>query len=83
MAEEKEEEFDYDEAEYFYHLAYKKNPFNEAVVMCYANILKQNDKVNDAIQILEKSIKEYPTGTYKRYFELGDVYNGVQAIKTF
>ena len=57
MAEEKEEEFDYDEAEYFYGLAYQKNSFNEAVVMCYANILKQNDKTKEAKQILEKSIK--------------------------
>jgi hypothetical protein len=52
MAEEKEEEFDYDEAEYFYELAYKKSPFNEAAVMCYANILKQNDKAKSAQKIL-------------------------------
>jgi hypothetical protein len=51
--------------------------------MCYANILKQNDKVKEAQKILEKSIKEYPNGTYKRYFELGDIYHGVEAIKAF
>ena len=45
--------------------------------MCYANMLKQNDKVNEAKKVLEKSIKDYPTGTYKRYFELGDAYSGV------
>jgi hypothetical protein len=51
--------------------------------MCYANILKQNDKEKSAQKILEKSIKENPTGTYKRYFELGEIYHGVEAIKTF
>lgn len=51
--------------------------------MCYANILKQNDKTKEAKQILEKSIKDHPSGTYKRYFELGEIYNGVEAIKVF
>ena len=36
--------------------------------MCYASILKQNDKVKEAKKVLEKSIKDYPNGTYKRYF---------------
>ena len=52
-------------------MAYIKSPLNEAIVMCYANILKQNDKGQQAQTILEKSIKENPNGTYKRYFELG------------
>jgi hypothetical protein len=33
--------------------------------------------------ILEKSLNELPTGTYKRYFELAEIYEGVKSIKTF
>lgn len=83
MAEQKYEELDYEEAEYFYELAYKKNPHDEVLVMCYANLLKVTQREQEAQQILERNIKEVPTGTYKRFMELADIYHGVQAIQTF
>jgi hypothetical protein len=42
MGEEKLESFDNEEAEYFFNLAYKKNPFSEVLVLLFANVLKQN-----------------------------------------
>jgi predicted Zn-dependent protease len=77
MAEEKYESLDYEEAEYFYSLAYAKNPNDEVLVLCYANLLKLNQDEKKARQLLEKSIKDMPTGSYKRYMELADIYQGV------
>jgi predicted Zn-dependent protease len=70
MAEEKYESLDYEEAEYFYSLAYNKNPHDEILVLCYANILKETDKIDESRKILERSIKEVPAGSYKRFMEL-------------
>jgi predicted Zn-dependent protease len=67
MAEEKYESLDYEEAEYFYSLAYNKNPHDEILVLCYANILKETDKIDESRKILERSIKEVPAGSYKRF----------------
>ncbi len=83
MAEEKYESLDYEEAEYFYSLAYNKNPHDEVLTMCYANLLKTTQNEKKAQQILERSIKEVPSGTYKRYMELADIYQGVKSIQTF
>lgn len=83
MAEEKYESLEYEEAEYFYSLAYAKNHSDEVLVMCYANLLKLNQNEKKAKEILERSIKEVPTGSYKRYMELADIYTGVDSIKTF
>lgn len=38
------------------------------ILLCYANILKRNDKAEEAKKLLMKSLKENPKGTYKRYF---------------
>ncbi len=43
------------------------------IVLCYANILKHNDKPNEAQQVLHNSLKSNPNGTYKRYFELAEI----------
>lgn len=83
LAEEKYESLDYEDAEYFYGLAYGKNPQDEMLVMCYANLLKITQQEQKAQQILERNIQEVPTGTYKRFMELADIYNGVQSIQTF
>jgi SMC interacting uncharacterized protein involved in chromosome segregation len=53
------------------------------LVMCYANLLKATQQEKQAQQILEKNIKDVPTGTYKRFMELADIYHGVQSIQTF
>jgi hypothetical protein len=53
------------------------------LVLCYAHLLKSIQKESQAQIILEKSLKELPTGTYKRYFELAEIYEGVKSIKTF
>jgi|LakMenEpi03Aug12_release.lakeMendotaPanAssembly.Ray.scaffolds.fasta_scaffold638403_1 hypothetical protein len=53
------------------------------LVMCYANLLKATQQEKQAQQILEKNIKDVPTGTYKRFMELADIYQGVQSIQTF
>ena len=44
MAEEKFNQMEYEEAEYFYDLAYKKKPHDEMIVLCYSHVLKANDK---------------------------------------
>lgn len=44
MGEEKYNQMDYDEAEYYYSLAYNKKPHDDMIVLCYSNILKHNDK---------------------------------------
>ena len=41
MAEEKYESLLYEEAEHFYSLAYKKNPHDEILLLCYVNLLKE------------------------------------------
>lgn len=74
MAEEKYESLQYEEAEYFYSLAYQKNPHDEILVLCYANLLKTTDKIDESKKLLEKSIKEIPSGSYKRYMELAEIY---------
>ena len=70
MAEQKFNQLQYEEAQYFYGLAYEKKPHDEMLVMCYAHVLKINEKRERAKQILEQSINSTPRGTYKRYFEL-------------
>jgi len=57
MAEDKYESLDYEEAEYFYELAYKKNSQDEILVMCYASLLKKVQKSEQAKVILEKSLQ--------------------------
>lgn len=44
MAEEKYESLLYEEAEYFYSLAYQKNPHDEILLLCYVNLLKETQK---------------------------------------
>lgn len=83
MAEEKYESLDYEEAEHFYNLAYHKNPHDEMLVLCYCNLLKTTQKEDEARKILQRSIKDMPVGSYKRYFELAEIYDGVKSIKTF
>lgn len=83
MAEEKFNQLEHEEAEYFYSLAYAKKPHDEMLVLCYSHVLKLNDKPEQAMQVLEKSIKEAPGGTYKRYFELAEIYSGEESIKIF
>lgn len=68
MAEEKYESLDYEEAEYFYSLAYNKNPHDEILVLCYANILKETDKIDESRKILERSIKEVPAGVIQTIY---------------
>lgn len=51
--------------------------------MCYANLLKVTQREKDAQQILERNIKDVPTGSYKRFMELADIYQGVQSIQTY
>lgn len=51
--------------------------------MCYSNLLKVTQREKEAQQILERNIKDVPTGNYKRFMELADIYSGVQAIQTF
>ena len=53
------------------------------LILCYSHVLKTNDNPQKAKQILEKSIKDIPSGTYKRYFQLAEIYEGVEAIKIF
>ena len=53
------------------------------LVLCYTHLLKLNGKQDQALRILEESIKTTPTGSYKRYFELADIYQGVQSIQTY
>lgn len=76
MAEEKNEEMNDEEAEYYYSLAYKKSPENDMIVLCYSEFLKSNDNVELSKDILLKSIKQRPQGTYKRYFQLAELYHG-------
>lgn len=83
MAEEKYESLEYEEAEYFYGLAYAKNPHDEMLVLCFANLLKTTQKEKEAQMILERSINEVPAGSYKRYLELAEIYQGVKSIQTF
>lgn len=52
LAEEKYESLNYEDAEYFYGLAYSKNPQDEMLVMCYANLLKITQQEQKAQQIL-------------------------------
>lgn len=33
--------------------------------------------------MLEKSVQEVPTGTYKKYMELAEIYEGVKSIKNY
>ena len=74
---------EYEEAEYFYDLAYKKKPHDQMIVLCYSHVLKANDKQEMAKQILQKSLATAPGGTYKRYFELAEIYDGEDSIKIF
>ena len=53
------------------------------VVLCYAHILKQNQKSDKAKSVLERSLRDNPYGTYKRYFELAEIYNGEESINIF
>jgi hypothetical protein len=48
LAEEKYESLEYEDAEYFYGLAYNKNPQDEMLVMCYANLLKATQQEGKA-----------------------------------
>jgi predicted Zn-dependent protease len=83
LAEEKYESLDYEEAEYFYGLAYAKNPQDEMLVMCYANLLKTTQQEKKAQTVLERNIQDVPAGTYKRFMELADIYHGVHSIQTY
>ena len=53
------------------------------IVLCYANILKHNEKPEEAKKVLENSIKSNPNGTYKRFFELAEIENGEKSIIIF
>lgn len=44
IGEDKYNQMDYEEAEYYYALAYAKKPADDMITMCYAHVLKQNDK---------------------------------------
>lgn len=68
MAEQKFNQLDYEQAEYYYELAYKKRPHDDMIVMCYAHVLKLNDKPQYAVELLLSSLKNNPNGNYKRYF---------------
>ena len=46
------------------------------LVMCFAHVLKINQKEEKALSILKQSIANAPGGSYKRYFELAEIYNG-------
>ena len=83
LAEEKNEEMNDEEAEYYYSKAYQKCPENDAIVLCYAEFLKSNDNAQLSKEILLKSLKQRPQGTYKRYFQLAELHHGEEAIKIF
>jgi hypothetical protein len=51
--------------------------------LCYAEFLKSNDNVELSKEILIKSLKERPNGSYKRYFQLAELYEGEESIKIF
>lgn len=53
------------------------------IVLCYANTLKHNGKTNEARQILLQSLKSNPNGSYKRYFEMGELEEGEKSIRIF
>lgn len=53
------------------------------IVLCYSHVLKKNDKVQEAVKLIKQSLKDNPTGSYKRYFELAEMENGEKAIQTF
>lgn len=52
-------------------------------MLCYAEFLKQNGEEVLAKQVLENSLKSYPNGNYKRYFQLAEIYDGVKSIEVF
>lgn len=83
MAEEKNEEMNDEEAEFFYSKAYAKSPENDMIVLCYAEFLKSSNNYQLSKQILIKSLQERPNGSYKRYFQLAELYEGEEAIKIF
>lgn len=83
LGEEKYNQMDYEEAEFYYSLAYHKKPHEDMIVLCYSNILKHNDKPEEALKILQTSLKANPNGTYKRYFELAEIESGEKSIITF
>lgn len=64
-------------------MAYNKNPHDEILVLCFANLLKVTQKVEESCKLLEKSIKDVPTGSYKRYMELAEIYEGIKSIQTY
>jgi hypothetical protein len=53
------------------------------VVLCYAEFLKQNGEEEMSRNVLEKSLLEHPTGNYKRFFQLAELYDGVKSIEVF
>lgn len=48
---------DYEEAEYFYGLAYQKKPEDDMLILSYAHLLRDNQQIDKARNILEKSLK--------------------------
>lgn len=54
----------------------KRGLMTDMIVLCYANTLKHNGKTNEARQILLQSLKSNPNGSYKRYFEMGELEEG-------
>lgn len=83
LAEEKNEEMDYEEAQFFYEKAYGKDPQNDVLVLCYSEFLKQNGEEQRSKEVLERSLKEHPNGNYKRFFQLAELYDGVKSIEVF
>lgn len=53
------------------------------IVLCYANVLKHNNKEEEAKKVLLLSLKNNPNGSYKRYFEMAELESGEKAIKIF
>lgn len=38
------------------------------IILCFAHVLKKNDKPENAQKLLSQALKDNPDGTYKRYF---------------
>ena len=54
-------------------------------MLCYAHLLKQQNKEKKALKILKQSLEKQPSGTsvHKRLFEMAELYDGEEAVKCF
>ncbi|EGR34015.1 hypothetical protein IMG5_027130 [Ichthyophthirius multifiliis] len=82
LAEENYTKLNFPDAQYFYTLCIQKDPLNEEAASQYADLLKQTNQIEKAIQFLTQQIQYHRNeGDYRKYLQLADLLDGHESIE--